>query len=144
MDKLCGIKAYQGQQKKDTMEKVDSALKNLKRSHVKITYKVVAEKAGISEQTLYKNEIFKEKIKQAKAIQDYHNGMEGNDKPQRFLSEKDKKIQRLEEALEISKQKIAEQKHINSLLLGNLEKKANENLEMKLLVKALNNVKDIK
>lgn len=136
MDKLEGLKEYQANSKQETFDKVTAAIDNLKRGKKKITYKLVAKAAGVSEQTLYKNEVLKEKIKQAQAIQSSKNN-QTDEKPIKFISEKDKKIMELKEQIQKYKEELMKEKGINSLLLGNLEKKTSEALELKIRINSL-------
>lgn len=141
MGKLEGLKEYQENSKQLTIEKVDAALKNLKRGKKKITYKLVAKSAGVSEQTLYKSDVLKEKIKQAQAVQHHHLNIDDDAPAVKYVSEKDKKIQQLEAQIEKLKDDLEKQKNINELLTGNLEKKTSENLELKIRINTINKIK---
>lgn len=138
MGKLDGLKVYQENSKLLTIEKVDAALKNLKRGKKKITYKLVAKSAGVSEQTLYKSDVLKEKIKQAQAVQHHNLSIDGDVPTVKYVSEKDMKIKQLEAQIDKLKDDIEKQKNINELLIGNLEKKTSENLDLKIRINAIN------
>lgn len=137
MGNIEGLREHQEQSKKETFDKVIKAISNLKKSKKKITYKTVAEKAGISESTLYKYDELKERIRQAKVV---HELKTAGDLPSeeriRYKNPKDRKIEELKEQIQKYKEENEEQRKINALLLGNLEKKTAEVIELKTRLKA--------
>jgi len=65
-----GIKEHARKRNQETLEKVDNAIKRLKRSKTKnINFKTVAEEAGIATATLYNNLQLKERIESLRALQ---------------------------------------------------------------------------
>ncbi len=144
MNNLYGIKSYQQKNTENTRKKVEDALLKLKKGKNKITYKLVAEKAEVSEQTLYKNEILKEMIKQSKILQKLNVNCETVEEKHVFKSEKDKKINNLLDELNRYKNLYLEQKDINAKLLGNLEKKASEVIFLKQRLSSFENINYIK
>lgn len=65
-----GIKEHARKRNQETLEKVDKAIKRLKRSKTKnINFKTVAEEAGIATATLYNNLQLKQRIESLRALQ---------------------------------------------------------------------------
>lgn len=130
-----GLSKYQEESKQETYYKVCKALTNLKKGKKKITYKLVAEKANVSEAILYKTPEIMERIKQAKEIQKQK--LSGSQViVERYKSPKDKKIKELQEQIVKYREKVSELENINALLLGELEESTNEILDLQTRLKA--------
>jgi hypothetical protein len=69
-DNTYGIKEYAKKRNQETYEKVNLAIKHLKRSkNKKINFKTVAEQSGVSIATLYNNQQIRERIEGLRALQ---------------------------------------------------------------------------
>lgn len=137
------MKDYQKKRKFDTQKKVLAVINNLKKSNKKITYNLVAEKANVSTSTLYKNPMFKEKIRQAKAIQLLKlDKSELNSSNKKLVLNK-KNTRNNKEKIDRLKSEIKNIKRANKLLLGNLEKKSTEVIELKTKLETLKKIKNI-
>lgn len=133
---------YQKKRKIETEKKVKKALKNLKIGKKKITFKLVAKKAGISDSTIYNNEKLAEYVRQVKEV---HNRKFGHKKSKGrgFISKKDNKINELEKKIKKYRDKIKNIEDENKKLYGKLELKTQEILELKTQINGLEKVKKI-
>lgn len=139
-----GLKKYQEEKKFETENKVYDAIKNIKKGKKIITYGLVAEKSGVSKSTLYKNKKLKEKIKQTKAIQIAKKNKSNYNRPnEKFQPKKHKEVEEAKKTINKLKEENEELKRINGLLLGNLERKTTQLIELKTRLETLKKIRKL-
>ena len=131
---------YQKKIRIENETKVNRALSNLKKGKKRITFKLVAEKAGVSDSTIYHNKKLAERVRQVKEV---HNRKLGHKKVsgKSFVSKKDNKIKELENKIKKYREKIELIEEENKKLYGRLELKTQEILELKTQVNGLEKVR---
>jgi hypothetical protein len=116
-----GLKEYARQKNQETIEKVDKAIKKLKRSHGKpINFQSVSEESGISRPTLYNNPKIKERIISLREF-----GRSDAD----------------ESNYGRSRDKLKEKDHFNKTLRDEVTKLKNENRMLKIQLVAMEKLK---
>lgn len=133
-----GLRQYQKKLNLETQEKVLKALSKIVRSGVKITVKEVAEKAGVAVMTIYNNPNLRERIYQAKEIQD------GQDIPKVIKEEQTARIKELQGIIARLRKELSDEKSNSALMLGHLEKATSKNLELEARLKHYRTVIDFK
>lgn len=133
-----GLREYQKKLNLETQEKVFKALSKLVRSGTKITVKEVAEKAGVAVMTIYNNPNLRERIYQAKEIQN------GQDIPKAKKEEGNARIKELQEIITKLRQELSDERLNSSLMLGHLEKATSKNLELEARLRHYRTVVDFK
>lgn len=127
-----GLLIYHKNRNLETIEKVNIAITSLKKGKKKITITAVAKKAGVAVASIYNNPTLKERIDQLKEIENCKICCEASDKPKNL---KDIKIDELKGIINKLQLELEDEKKKNSLLLGHLERKSSENLELKIRIK---------
>jgi len=124
-----GLKQHSLMRNQDAIQKANNAITQLKKGKNKITVTSVARKAGIAIGTIYNNPVLLERITQLKEL---------TSKAQRGVlleapikQVKQAKIEVLQQKNKELRDEIEQLKRVNALLLGNLEKKTVELLELK-------------
>jgi hypothetical protein len=116
-----GLKEHARQKNQETFEKVDKAIKKLKRSNGKpINFQSVSEEAGISRPTLYNNPKIKERIISLREFGRYDADTLNYGRPRDKLEEKD---------------------HFNKTLRDEVTKLKNENRMLKIQLIAMEELK---
>lgn len=144
MKNVEGLKRYSQQRNEETVEKVNKAIANLKRSKKKITVAEVARKADVSVATIYNNPQLKERITQLKEVSnnklpdEVKKALKGTRSPNNTkideLKNKNKKLREEIENIKIDK----------GLLLGQLKDLASENLELRTVLEQYRNITSLK
>jgi len=133
-----GLRQYQKKLNSETQEKVLKALSKTVRSGAKITVKEVAEKAGVAIMTIYNNPNLRERIYQAKEIQD------GQDIPKAIKEEQTARIKELQGIIARLRKELSDEKSNSALMLGHLEKATSKNLELEARLKQYRTVVDFR
>ncbi|ACL74458.1 DUF6262 family protein [Ruminiclostridium cellulolyticum] len=126
-----GLLKYHVERNKETINKVNKAISDFKKGKKKITVKAVAKKANVSVATIYNNPALKERIDQLKDIQ---RGGKDIDAGSTIKSIKKVKMDEMRDTINRLRTNLEAERQKNGLLLGELEKKTSENIELKARV----------